>query len=126
MWRGVQSPENSAAHDVTIVPLLNDIDLCVPRIGPLLGCDGDRTNRSHEGCGEGWRGGDVVGLGLRLDDQLDACALLQRLGEVALLAECNDVVLKGLKVAVGAGYSLMLPPSTTLCCHRSLRLQGRR
>ena len=45
MWRGVQSPENSAAHDVTIVPLLNDIDLCVSRIGPLLGCDGDRMDR---------------------------------------------------------------------------------
>jgi hypothetical protein len=46
----------SAAHDVTIVPLLNDIDLCVTRIGPLLGCDGDRMNRSHEGCSEGWGG----------------------------------------------------------------------
>jgi hypothetical protein len=38
---------------------------------------------------------------LCLDDQLDAGALLQRLGEVALLAECHDVVVKGLKVAVG-------------------------
>ncbi len=28
-------------------------------------------DRSHEGCGEEWKGGDVVGLGLRLDDQLD-------------------------------------------------------
>jgi hypothetical protein len=73
----------------------------------------------------GGEGDDVVGLGLRLNDQLDACALLQRRGEVALLAKCNDVVVKGLKVAVVAGYSLMLPPSTTLC-HRSLRLQGRR
>ena len=72
----------------------------MPRIGPLLGCDGDRMDRSHEGCGEGWEGGDVVGLGLRLDDQLDAGALLQRLGEVALLAECNDVVVEGLQDAV--------------------------
>jgi hypothetical protein len=38
---------------------------------------------------------------LRLDDQLDASALLEWIGEVALLAECHDVVVKGLKVAVG-------------------------
>ena len=57
-------------------------------------------NRSHEGCGEEWEDGDVVGLGLRLDDQLDAGAGLQRFGEVALLPECHDVVVKGLEVAV--------------------------
>ena len=45
-------------------------------------------------------GGDVIGLGLRLDDKLDACSLLEGLGEVALLAEGNDVVVKGLEVAV--------------------------
>jgi hypothetical protein len=66
-----------------------------------VGCDGDRTNRSHEGCGEEWESGDVVGLRLCLDDQLDAGAGLERLGEVALLAEGNDVVVKGLEVAVG-------------------------
>jgi hypothetical protein len=38
---------------------------------------------------------------LRLDDQLDARSLLERLGEVALLAEGNDVVVKGPDVAVG-------------------------
>jgi hypothetical protein len=60
----------------------------------------DRTNRSHEGCGEEWESGDVVWLGLRLDDQLDPGADLERLGEVALLAKCDDVVVKGLEVAV--------------------------
>jgi len=75
--------------------------MLAPRIAPLLGCDGNRTNRSHEGCGEEWEGSDVVWLGLRLDDQLDAGAGLERLGEVALLAEGNDVVVKGLEVAVG-------------------------
>ena len=34
-------------------------------------------------------------------DKLDASAGLELLGEVALLAEGNDVVVKGLKVAVG-------------------------
>ena len=58
-------------------------------------------NRSHEGCGEEWEGGDVVWLRLCLDDQLDAGAGLEGLGEVALLAEGNDVVVKGLEVAVG-------------------------
>jgi putative ATP-dependent endonuclease of OLD family len=32
----------------------------------------NRTNRSHEGCGEEWESGDVVWLGLCLNDQLDA------------------------------------------------------
>jgi hypothetical protein len=45
-------------------------------------------------------GGDVIGLGLRLDDKLDACSLLEGFGEVALLAEGNDVVVEGLLVAV--------------------------
>ena len=58
-------------------------------------------NRSHEGCGEEWDACNIVWLGLRLDDQLDAGACLELLGEVALLAEGNDVVVKGLKVAVG-------------------------
>ena len=58
----------------------------------------NQTNWSHEGCGEEWKSGDVVWLGLRLDDQLDAGAGLKRLGEVALLSEGNDVVVKGLKV----------------------------
>ena len=49
----------------------------------------------------GWEGGDVVWLGLRLDDQLDAGAGLERLGEVALFAEGDDVVVKGLEVADG-------------------------
>ena len=40
-------------------------------------------------------------LRLRLDDQLDASACLELLGEVALFAESNDVVVKGLEVAVG-------------------------
>jgi hypothetical protein len=60
----------------------------------------DRTNRSHEGCGEEWESGDVVWLGLRLNDQLDLGADLEGLGEVALLAEGNDVVVKGLEAAV--------------------------
>ena len=55
----------------------------------------------HEGCGQEWKSGDVVWLGLRLDDQLDASAGLERLGEVALLAKGDDVVVKGLEVAVG-------------------------
>ena len=58
-------------------------------------------NRSHKGCGEEWEGGDVVWLGLRLDDQLDPGADLERHGEVALLAEGDDVVVKGLEVAIG-------------------------
>ena len=37
----------------------------------------------------------------RLDDQLDAGAGLEWLGEMALIAEGNDVVVKGLEVAVG-------------------------
>jgi hypothetical protein len=49
-----------------------------------------------EGCREEWEGGDVAWLGLRLDDQLDAGSGLEGLGEVALLAEGNDVVVKGL------------------------------
>jgi hypothetical protein len=60
----------------------------------------NRTNRSHEGCGEEWEGGDVVWLRLRLDDQLDAGAGLEGLGEVALPAEGDYVVVKGLEVAV--------------------------
>ena len=28
----------------------------------------DRTNRSHESCGEEWEAGDVIGLRLRLDN----------------------------------------------------------
>jgi hypothetical protein len=55
-------------------------------------------NRSHEGCGEEWESGDVVGLRLCLDDQLDAGALLEGLGEMPLLAECHDVVVKGLEL----------------------------
>jgi hypothetical protein len=61
----------------------------------------NRTNRSHEGCGEERESGDVIGLRLRLDYQLDAGACLELLGEVALFAEGNDVVVKGLEVAVG-------------------------
>jgi hypothetical protein len=57
-------------------------------------------NRSHEGCGEEWDDGDVVRLGLRLNDYLDASACLEAFGEAALLAEGNDVVVKGLEVAV--------------------------
>jgi hypothetical protein len=66
-----------------------------------LGLPRNRTNRLHEGCGEEWESGDVVWLGLRLDYQLDAGAGLEWLGEVALLTEGNDVVVKGLEVAVG-------------------------
>jgi len=58
-------------------------------------------NRSHEVCAEDWKSGDVVWLRLRLDDQLDTGADLDRLGEVALLAKGNDVVVKGLECAVG-------------------------
>jgi hypothetical protein len=61
----------------------------------------DRMNRSHEGCGQQRNRCDVVGLRLRLYDHLDAGASLERLGEVALFAPGNDVVVKGLKVAVG-------------------------
>jgi len=61
----------------------------------------NRIDRSHEGCGEERESSDVVWLRLRLDDQLDASSLLKRLGEVALLAEGDDVVVKGLEVAVG-------------------------
>jgi hypothetical protein len=61
----------------------------------------DRMNRSHEGCGQQRDRCDVVGLRLRLYDHLDAGASLERLGEVALFAPGNDVVVKGLKVAVG-------------------------
>ena len=57
-------------------------------------------NRSHKGCGKEGQCGDVVWLGLRLDDQLNAGAGLELLGEVALLAEGDDVVVKSLKVAV--------------------------
>ncbi len=39
---------------------------------------------------EQWEGGDVVWLGLHLDDQLDGVALAER----------NDVILKELEVAV--------------------------
>jgi hypothetical protein len=49
-------------------------------------------NRPYERGGEEWDGGDVVWLGLRLNDQLDAHAVLEGLGEVALLAEGDDVV----------------------------------
>ena len=61
----------------------------------------NRTNRSHEGCSEEWDAGDVVGLGLCLNYQLDAGSLLERLGEVALFAPGYDVVAEGLEVAVG-------------------------
>ncbi|HEY5214134.1 MAG TPA: hypothetical protein VIJ38_14055 [Acidobacteriaceae bacterium] len=52
-------------------------------------------------CGEEWKSSDVVWLGLRLNDQFDTGAGLEWLGEVALLAEGNDVVVKGRSVAVG-------------------------
>jgi len=52
-------------------------------------------------CGEEWESSDVVWLGLRLNDQFDTGAGLEWLGEVALLAEGNDVVVKGRSVAVG-------------------------
>jgi hypothetical protein len=42
----------------------------------------------------------LSGWDLCLDYQLDAGASLERLGEVALLAEGNDVVVKGLEVAI--------------------------
>ena len=38
-------------------------------------------NRLHEGCSEEWESGDVVWLGLRLDDQLDAGAGLEGLAK---------------------------------------------
>jgi hypothetical protein len=48
----------------------NDATAALPekvgRIAILPPCN--RTNRSHEGCGEEWKCGDVVWLGLRLDD----------------------------------------------------------
>ena len=52
------------------------------------------ANRPHEGCGEKWNGGDVIGLRLGLDGELDAGALLEGLGEVALLAEGDYVVVE--------------------------------
>ena len=57
-------------------------------------------NRSHEGSGEKWESSDVTWLRLRLYDQLDAGAGLKLSGEVALLVESNDVIVKGLEVAV--------------------------
>jgi hypothetical protein len=57
-------------------------------------------NRSHEGCCEKWDRCDVVRLRLRLNDELDAGASLKWLGEVALFAPGNDVVVEGLKVSV--------------------------
>jgi hypothetical protein len=61
----------------------------------------NRTKRSHEGCGEEWDAGDVVGLRLCLDYQLDAGSLLEGLGEVAIFAPGYDVVAECLEVAVG-------------------------
>ena len=58
-------------------------------------------NRSHEGCREEWDARDVVWLRLRLDDHLDAGASLTGVREVSLLSPGNDVVVKGLEVAVG-------------------------
>lgn len=55
-------------------------------------------NRSHEGCGEEWDGGDVVWLGLRLNDQLDAGSLLEGLGEVTLFAPGYDVIVKATRL----------------------------
>jgi len=57
-------------------------------------------NRSHEGCGEKWESSDVIWLRLRLYDQLDAGAGLKLSGEVALLVESNDIIVKSLEVAV--------------------------
>lgn len=57
-------------------------------------------NRLHEGCCEEWESGDVVWLRLRLDYQLNTGARLELLGEVALFAEGNDVIVKGLEVVV--------------------------
>jgi hypothetical protein len=80
---------------------LNDIDISklsnkLPRERKC-----DRTNRSHEGCGEEWDAGDVVGLRLCFDDQLDADSLLEGLGEVAFFAPGYDVVAECLTVTVG-------------------------
>jgi hypothetical protein len=61
----------------------------------------NRTNRSHEVCGEEWDAGDVVWLRLRLDYQLDAGALLEGFGEVAFFAPGDDVVAECREVAVG-------------------------
>ena len=61
----------------------------------------NRMNRSHKGCGKEGNGGDVVGLRLRLNDELYAGASLEWLGEVTLLAPGYDVVVKGLKIPVG-------------------------
>jgi hypothetical protein len=61
----------------------------------------NRTDRSHEGCGEEWDAGDIVRLGLCLDYQLDASPLLEGLGEVAFFAPSYDVVAECLEVAVG-------------------------
>ena len=63
----------------------------------VLPCN--RICRSHEGCCEERDARDVVWLGLCLDDQLDASACLELLGEVALFAKGNDVVVKSLEVA---------------------------
>ena len=76
----------------------------------------NRIDRSHEGCGEERESSDVVWLRLRLDDQLDASSLLKRLGEVALLAEGDDVVVKGLVQKVSwaspKSFSPELPDSS--------------
>ena len=69
----------------------------------MLPCN--RICRSHEVCCEERDARDVVWLGLCLDDQLDASACLELLGEVALFAKGNDVVVKGLEVAVADGDS---------------------
>jgi hypothetical protein len=61
----------------------------------------DRMNRSHEGCGQQRDRRDVVGLRLCLNDHLNAGASPEQIGVVALFAPGNDVVMKGLEVAVG-------------------------
>ena len=67
--------------------------------GALPPCN--RVNRSHEGCRQEWESGDIVWLRLRLNYQLDAGAGGEGLSEVALFPEGDDVVVKGLEVAVG-------------------------
>ncbi len=61
----------------------------------------DRMNRSYEGSGKERNAGDVVGLRLCMDYQLNASSLLKGLGEVAFFAPGYDVLAECLKVAVG-------------------------
>jgi hypothetical protein len=82
-----------ASHLSEILPSLSSLP------APSLRADG--MNRPYEGCGQQRDRRYVVGLRLCLNDHLNVGAPLERLGVMALFAPGNDVVMKGLEVAVG-------------------------